>query len=81
MQILQNSFNLNITNEVTSTKWHKTLGRKITNNFWKSILLSWAKVIDSISKIKTIMYSIALFGIIRPSQMSPYSIKTGIIKV
>ena len=30
--------------------WHKTLARRITNNFWKSILLSWAKVIDSISK-------------------------------
>ena len=30
--------------------WHKTLARKITNNFWKTTLLSWAKVIDSISK-------------------------------
>ena len=30
--------------------WHKTLARKITNNFWQSTLLSWAKVIDSISK-------------------------------
>ena len=30
--------------------WHKTLAGKITNNFWKSTLLSWAKVIDSISK-------------------------------
>ena len=29
--------------------WHKTLARKTTNNFWKSTLLSWAKVIDSIS--------------------------------
>ena len=29
--------------------WHKTLARKITNNFWKSTLLSWTKVIDSIS--------------------------------
>ena len=30
--------------------WHKTLAKKITNKFWKSILLSWAKVIDSLSK-------------------------------
>ena len=30
--------------------WHKMLASKITNNFWKCTLLSWAKVIDSIPK-------------------------------
>ena len=34
--------------------WHKTLARKITNNFWKSTLLSWAKVIDSTLKDQNI---------------------------
>ena len=60
--------------------WHKTLARKITKNFWKSTLLSWAKVIDNIST-KIIKYSIALFGIIRQSRMSPYSVKTGTVRV
>ena len=36
--------------------WHKMLANKITNKFWKSILLLWVKVIDNITENKRIKH-------------------------